>query len=456
MSETAKKAFKLTAVQEAAQKLLSAPEALYGMLFGGSRSGKTFLHVRNVVLRALKAPNSHHLIVRFRFNHIKASIILGTFPKVMQLAFPGIEYKLDRTDWFVRFQNGSEIWFGGLDEKERTEKILGQEYATIYFNECSQIPWESHNIAITRLAEKVVTLTGGFLIPRAFYDMNPTNKIHWTYRMFVQRIDPDSKKVFEQPEKYVAYQMNPQDNIENLSDNYLATLQGLSTRLQKRFLRGEFADATVNALFPDEVIDTWRHTDGDLPDMVRIVVAVDPSGAGENDNADNDAIGICVAGLGVDGNVYVLEDLTVKAGPATWGRVATQAYERHEADAIIGETNFGGAMVKHVIDTARARTNFRKVTASRGKVIRAEPFSALYEQGKIRHVGYLRELEEELSGFTTAGYTGENSPNRADALIWALAALFPNVLSAAKKAKNTAVKMSGYDPMMSSNSWMSA
>lgn len=448
--------FKLTSVQEAAQELLAAPDALYGMLFGGSRSGKTFLHVRNVVLRALKAPNSHHLIVRFRFNHIKASIILGTFPKVMNLAFPGVEYRLDRTDWFVRFPNGSEIWFGGLDEKERTEKILGQEYATIYFNECSQIPWESHGIAITRLAEKAPTVSGSVLIPRAFYDMNPTNKIHWTYRMFVQKIDPDTKKSLPNPDAYVSFRMNPEDNAENLSENYLDTLRSLSGRLQKRFLRGEFADATINGLFPDEVIDTWRHTDPDLPDMQRLVVAVDPSGAGDKDNTDNDAVGIIVAGLGIDGNAYILEDLTVKAGPATWGRIATQAYDRHEADLIVAESNFGGAMVKHVIDTARPRTNFRKVTASRGKVVRAEPFSALYEQGKIRHVGYLRELEEELSGFTTAGYTGAGSPNRADALIWALAALFPNLIKQKPDRKSTSQEPPAYGGIYRPTSWMGA
>lgn len=123
----------------------------------------------------------------------------------------------------------------------------------------------------------------------------------------------------------------------------------------------------------------------------------------------------------------------MKAGPATWGKVATDAYDRHEADAVVGETNFGGAMVQHVIKTCRPRTNFVKVTASRGKVQRAEPFSALYEQGKVRHVGYLNELEDELAAFSTYGYTGAHSPNRADAAIWALAALFPALVKAPKK-----------------------
>jgi phage terminase large subunit-like protein len=159
--------------------------------------------------------------------------------------------------------------------------------------------------------------------------------------------------------------------------------------------------------------------------MVRVVVAVDPSGADDVGNADNDAIGIVTVGLGTDGNAYLLEDSTVKAGPATWGKVATSAYERHSASCVVGETNFGGAMVQQTIQVARPRTPFKKVTASRGKVQRAEPFSALYEQGKVRHVGNFPELEDELAGFSTHGYIGPSSPNRADALIWALAELFP-------------------------------
>jgi predicted phage terminase large subunit-like protein len=152
------------------------------------------------------------------------------------------------------------------------------------------------------------------------------------------------------------------------------------------------------------------------------------------DTADNDAIGITVVGLGVDGNAYVIEDCTVKAGPATWGRVATGAFERHDGDVIVGEVNYGGAMVNHVIQAARPRTPFRQVTASRGKVVRAEPFSALYEAGKVRHAGRFTELEDELTSFTTNGYLGGSSPNRADALVWALAELFPAILAGPKKA----------------------
>jgi len=113
--------------------------------------------------------------------------------------------------------------------------------------------------------------------------------------------------------------------------------------------------------------------------------------------------------------------------------VATSAFERHAADCIVGETNYGGAMVAQTIQVARPRTPFKAVTASRGKVARAEPFAALYEAGKVRHVGRFVDLEEELSGFASTGYTGSGSPNRADALIWALAELFPAITRGPKK-----------------------
>ena len=427
---------KFTAKQLEAQEIL-AGDATHIMLFGGSRSGKTFLHTRNVTTRALKAPGSRHAILRFRFNHVKASIVMDTFPKVMSLCYPGVDYHIDKTDWYARLGNDSQIWFGGLDDKERTEKILGQEHATLYLNECSQIPYQSQQLATTRLAQAVEQeiedqRTGVVarrpLKPRMYYDCNPPSKGHWTHRLFVEGRDPETRKPLPHPEDYVCFQMNPGDNAENMPAGYLGTLKALSQRLQRRFLLGEFGEETPNALFHDSDIDAWRVTDGSVPDMVRIGVGVDPSGSGDEDNADNDEIGIVVAGLGTDGNAYVFEDCSVKAGPATWGKVATTAFDRHEANVVVGEVNYGGAMVQHVIQTARPRTPFKAVTASRGKHIRAEPFSALYEQGKVRHVGFMPELEDELCAMSTLGYTGTGSPNRADALIWVLAELFAGIV----------------------------
>lgn len=422
----------LTARQIEANALL-AGSATHALLYGGSRSGKTYLLMRAIIIRALKAPKSRHAVLRFRFNHLRASVIEDTFPKVMANVAPAIRVKVDRTAWFAEFPNGSQIWFGGLDDKERVEKVLGQEHSTIYLNECSQIAFASREIARTRLAQQVDQVVNGQRSPlplRMYYDCNPPRKSHWSYRLFREHVDPESRRPLANPNAYAYLQMNPRDNTENLSAGYISELESLSTHRRRRFLDGEYGDLNPNALWSEDTLNRWRVTDGELPDMQRVVIPVDPSGASdEEDNSENDEIGIGACGLGVDGNGYLLEDLTLSAGPSVWGKVATSAYDRHAADRIIGEVNYGGGMVEFVVKAAKPGVPYQGVTATRGKVVRAEPIASLYDQGKIRHVGNFSALEEELLGFSTTGYIGEGSPNRADMAIWGFTALFPGITS---------------------------
>lgn len=424
----------LTERQKQARLVLNGP-AKHILLEGGSRSGKTRLLVRNIVIRALKAPQSRHLITRFRFNHCKEAIALDTLPKVFE--DEGIPYTLNKSDWYAQLPNRSEIWMGGLDDKERTEKILGKEYATILLNEASQIPYNSRNMALTRLAQKCPYVdeqgVERELALKMYQDCNPPSKAHWLYQVFHRLIDPDTKKPLANPQDYAHFRLNPRDNAQNIAADYIKELEAMNLRMRKRFLDGEYGDTAAGALWTEEEIDKWRESSP--PDMVRIVVAVDPSGAADEDNAENDAIGIVVCGLGTDGNGYVLEDCTVKAGPKTWGGVAVSAFDRHAADKIVGETNYGGDMVRFVVQTAKPNVPFRKITASRGKHIRAEPISALTEKGKIRFAGTFTQLEEELCAMTTHGYTGTDSPNRADAFVFAMAELFPGLIAEKEVAK---------------------
>jgi len=143
----------LTARQIEANDLLGG-EAKHICLVGGARSGKTFLLVRAVLMRALRERGSRHLIARLRKNHVVASIGRDTLPKVFELCFPGVPYKLDQSESFLTLPNKSAIWLGGLDDKKRVEKILGTEFSTIYLNECSQIPLASVDTVRTRLAQK--------------------------------------------------------------------------------------------------------------------------------------------------------------------------------------------------------------------------------------------------------------------------------------------------------------
>lgn len=152
-------------------------------------------------------------------------------------------------------------------------------------------------------------------------------------------------------------------------------------------------------------------------DLTRIVVAVDPavtSGPGADDT------GIVVAGLGRDGNGYVLDDLTCHLSPDGWAKQVKFAYERWQADRVIAEANNGGELVRTVLNTVDGGVPLTLVHAARGKLTRAEPVAALYEQGRVHHVGGFPELEDQLCTWVPGQ---EDSPDRLDALVWAITEL---------------------------------
>lgn len=193
------------------------------------------------------------------------------------------------------------------------------------------------------------------------------------------------------------------------------------TRLGRQELNAELLQDTPGALWTLGMIEQSRVQK--MPaDLVRVVIGVDPSA---NDGEDDDLAetGIVAAGIGPDGAGYVLHDLSDHLSPARWGARVVNHYVALKADAIVAETNNGGAMVEHVIKVAAKAAgvwvNVIQVTASRGKRTRAEPISALYEQGRVHHVSLLAELEDQMSTWTP----GADSPDRLDALVWALSEL---------------------------------
>lgn len=223
------------------------------------------------------------------------------------------------------------------------------------------------------------------------------------------------------------------ENKANLDEDWFRETIGQyeGTRLGRQEVMAEILDDLPGALWNRDEIDDMRiavdrttnkPVDYDLPDMQRVVVAIDPSGT-RGDEDEGDDIGIIVAGKGVDGMGYVLADYTCKLGPDGWGRRAVDAYRRWNADCIVAERNFGGAMVEHTIRTVATSVPYREVHASRGKVIRAQPISALYSQGKVCHVGNFPLLEDQMCLMSDDGYMGEGSPDRLDALVWALSDL---------------------------------
>jgi phage terminase large subunit len=233
--------FKKTEAQRLATKVLTGP-AKHVCLSGGSRSGKSFLLMYAMVVRACKV-KSRHCIFRLNFNHVKRSIVLETFPKVMSLCFPNLKYELNKTDYIATFPNGSQIFFAGLDTGERVEKVLGQEFSGIWYNEISQIPYSSVQMALTRLAEK------NDLKKKVYYDMNPGLKSSWSYALFINKLDPIENTPLINPENYEYFKMNPEGNLENIDQDYLKILESMPEKEKLRFLQGEFGDESDGAAY---------------------------------------------------------------------------------------------------------------------------------------------------------------------------------------------------------------
>jgi phage terminase large subunit-like protein len=215
------------------------------------------------------------------------------------------------------------------------------------------------------------------------------------------------------------------DNRPNLAQSFIERVLDRyeGTRLGQQELYAMLLDDTPGALWNRAILEATRVRE--VPKLVHIVVGVDP--AASSDEGANET-GIVVVGKGGDGHGYVLADRTVLGSPVTWAKAALHAYATYQADRIVVERNNGGEMVEHTIRTTEGGKDvpIQTVWASRGKYTRAEPVSALYEQGRFHHVGMFAQLEDQQCGYVP-GVPGMDSPDRMDAMVWAATALFPNV-----------------------------
>lgn len=205
------------------------------------------------------------------------------------------------------------------------------------------------------------------------------------------------------------------DDNPHLAETVRADLYGAygGTRLGRQELAGELLSDVEGALWTPAQLEEMHAARPELPAMRRVIVAVDPSGTSTGDEC-----GIVVVGLGTDQRGYVLDDLSLQASPQQWGRAVVDAYRRHHADRIVAEVNFGADMVRYVIESIDVGASFKALRASRGKVQRAEPIAALYEQGRVSHTDWFVELESQMT--TWVPTESDFSPDRVDALVWGL------------------------------------
>ena len=243
--------FTPTEVQKKALELLKG-EAKHVLLFGGSRSGKTTVLVMAIIYRAAAFPGSRHLICRYRAKDARSSVLHETLIPWLNKTIGAKNYKANVHDGLITLWNGSEIWIGGLGDKEQVDRILGHEYVTIYFNEVSQISYSAITTAYSRLAMKVEGCKNKF-----FYDCNPCSPMHWAYKVFIRKIEPRTDEKLLKPELYDSTILNPMDNAENLDEDYISDiLDNMPEKQRARFRDGLWVkpDGSIYEKFEESMI----------------------------------------------------------------------------------------------------------------------------------------------------------------------------------------------------------
>jgi PBSX family phage terminase large subunit len=283
--------FKPTKIQRQALMLVKSG-AKHILLFGGSRSGKTTVLVMAVIYRALRFAGSRHLICRYRAKDARSSVLRETLlPWLANTAGNG-NYTYLAHENMVTLFNGSEIWIGGLGDREQADKILGHEYNTIYFNEISQLSYAAVTTAYSRLAMRVPGCRNLFL-----YDCNPGSPLHWAYKIFIRKKTFLAGEPLEKPELYVSMVLNPEDNREHLPGDYITDiLDALPEKQRARFRDGLWVKA--EGVVYDKFDETMIMRPEDLPERFDRLAAGQDFG-----------LNITNVKIGIAGNsIYVLAD----------------------------------------------------------------------------------------------------------------------------------------------------
>lgn len=366
------------------------------LILTGRGWGKTRTGAEDLVDAAITDPGDY-AVVAPTFGDVRDVCVEGPSGIIAVLARRCIAHNWNRSLGEIHLANGSRIKAGSADEPDRWR---GWNFRGGWCDELGAWrrpdAWTQLRLA-TRIGDRprlVVTTT-----PR------PT-------RLVTELAQRDDGSVF-------VTRGSTWDNAENLSPAALdeLRLRYEGTRIGRQELEGELLLDTPGALWSLAQFDTpgFRVALDDVPDLVRVVTAVDPA---VTSGEDSDSTGIVTAGIDHTGDLWVLADDTCRLSPDGWASAAVGAMDRWGADRIVAEVNNGGDLVESVLRAVDRSVPYRKVHASRGKRVRAEPVAALYEQGRVHHVGVLADLEEQMCQWTPDGVQG--SPDRLDALVWAI------------------------------------
>ena len=371
------------------------PEVLYSGAFGAGKS-------RILVEKALALGRRHPGVPIGIFRKVRASLAATTQVTFLQAARPGELVRKNKTEGWYELANGSRFWLLGLDADVETgvpSKVGSLDLAFAFVDEAVELDEADWMMLLGRLRYPDVPYR------QIGAATNPSHPDHWLKKRFTG----------DHPDRL--YLSAPTSANRFLPQDYVDRMLGLTGIYRERYVMGGWV-AVSGGLFdpahirrdPVPVIYRDRVL---IPDLRRIVVAIDPA---VTSKGDSDETGIVVAGVDHDGRAHVLADVSGKMPPDRWARRAVDAYEQWHADRIVAEVNNGGDLVERNLRVVSPNVPFRAVTASRGKLTRAEPIASLYALGKVSHAQPFPELESQMVGYDGTG----DSPDRMDALVWAL------------------------------------
>ncbi|WP_188064131.1 phage terminase large subunit [Sphingobium sp. KCTC 72723] len=418
--------------QLALLRKINTPAYDYVLGYGGGGSGKSLVIQLAIINRAMNAAGSRHGIYRDTRNNCQQTLFDKTLKEVLDLAYPGLEAKLkiNASELTVTFPNGSVMLYNGLDD-DRLLKVRGQEFQTVWFNECNAFNYTQVSALMSRLRSPKKYDNGAMMHNLFVADCNPRSKQDWEYKAFILGMNPTDGNALEDHHRWSAMKLFPQNNLDVLGEDYLRRQAASMTAAdRKSLIDGDWADDNPDAIFTAAMIDAERITKPSsytikqtlaLPELAgirRIIVAVDPA---VTNHKNSDLSGIIVAALLDNGKVAILADHTMKGTPDAVSQKVVDLMADWGATRVVIEKNQGGNWLEANIRKFFPNIDIKPVDATSrtgGKASRAEPVSAQYERGMIRHVGALPELEEQMCEFGMKGVT--KSPDRLDAMVWAV------------------------------------
>jgi phage terminase large subunit-like protein len=376
------------------------------MIMAGRGFGKTRAGAEWVRMIADSDPEARIALVSSSLAEARAVMVEGE-SGLLAICRPGHKPVFEPSLHRIRFQNGAQAQLFSAAEPEA---LRGPQHSHAWCDEIGK--WPLANERATRCWDN---LTLGMRLgndPRIAVTTTP-RAVPLVQRLVAQAGAGDEVAITRG---------KTDDNAGRLPQRFLDAIDSEygGTQLARQEVNGELLEDIAGALWTRSLIEQCREDDA-VPGAARVVIAVDPPAS-----ASGDECGIIVAMLGVDGIARVLADCSLgNASPAQWAQRVADAAHEWSADRVVAEANQGGAMVESVLRAADQALPVKLVHASRGKVARAEPVAALYAAGRVRHVGVFARLEDQLCGLLTGGtYAGPGrSPDRADALVWALTEL---------------------------------